>query len=432
VKSRQITMLIVMAWMSTPLMAQTPGAVAQIDIANGLSLDAAIARAIDQEPSLRAARSTVDIATAMRMQAGLRPNPSLLFEQRTEPGGTDAQTTIGLQWPLDLFRRDARIAVAEREVATAELSIADRRRLLAAEVRLHYGNVIASLRELSVLDELLGAARRQLELLTARVNEGAAPPLERDVLIVEVQRLESQRSTLLGGSDSAMVDLKRTVGLSPDVPLTLRDALEWIVERESVTPPAGSAGADERSDVREAAARVSVAEAKIERAHAQGRVDIGVFANYMRMDAAFPQQGFAPGGGLERIRGVFHYFSAGASMTLPLLSRNQGEIAAAEAERVGAIAAHEAARLSAQSEVASARAVDQRARDAIRSLSGARTLARQNLSVLGQSYELGRVSVFDVLNERRRYLELESAYSDALRAAFDARTALIRALGEQP
>ena len=61
---------------------------------------------------------------------------------------------------------------------------------------------------------------------------------------------------------------------------------------------------------------------------------------------------------------------------------------------------------------------------------GAQALARQNLVVVGQSYELGRVTVFEVLAERRRYLDVERAYTEALRAAYEARTALKRALGE--
>jgi outer membrane protein TolC len=63
---------------------------------------------------------------------------------------------------------------------------------------------------------------------------------------------------------------------------------------------------------------------------------------------------------------------------------------------------------------------------------GARTLGRQNLAVVEQSYELGRTSVFDVIAEHRRYLELERAYTDTLRAAYEARTALKKALGEVP
>jgi cobalt-zinc-cadmium efflux system outer membrane protein len=150
----------------------------------------------------------------------------------------------------------------------------------------------------------------------------------------------------------------------------------------------------------------------------------------MRMDAGFPQRGFTPGGGLERVRGLFHYVSAGAMISVPVLNRNQGEIAAARAERTGAEAAHEAARLAADTELAAARARDEHARQAVNAYAGgAQTLARQNLTVVGQSYELGRVTVFDVLAEQRRYLEVERAYTEALRAAYEARTALNRALG---
>jgi outer membrane protein TolC len=151
----------------------------------------------------------------------------------------------------------------------------------------------------------------------------------------------------------------------------------------------------------------------------------------MRMDAGFPQRGFAPDGGLERVRGQFNYWSAGAMVTIPVLNRNQGEVAMARAERTSAAAAHDAARLAAEAEVASARARDERAREAVKIYgAGAQALARQNLAVVGQSYELGRVTVFEVLAERRRYLDVERAYTEALRAAYEARTALNRALGE--
>ena len=41
----------------------------------------------------------------------------------------------------------------------------------------------------------------------------------------------------------------------------------------------------------------------------------------------------------------------------------------------------------------------------------------QNLAVVGQSHELGRVTVFEILAERRRYLDVERAYTEVLRAA---------------
>jgi cobalt-zinc-cadmium efflux system outer membrane protein len=413
---------------------QAPFAARFVDAANGLSLEQAIARAIEQEPSLRAARSQVDVAEGTKLQASLRPNPSVSFERREEPGGTDNLTTVGVEWPLDLFRRGGRIAVAKREVATAQLAVADRERVLAADVRTRYGDVLATIRDLALFDEIVAATQKQFDLLRSRVEEGASPPLERDLLDVELRRVQAERLLQTARTETAVFALKRVLGVKADATLTVRDAFEALVQRESAVAPQVrdmSTPVEQRADVREAAARIETAVAKIERAQSEGRFDVSLFGNYMRMDAGFPQRGFAPDGGLERVRGQFNYWSAGAMFTIPVLNRNQGDVAVARAERTGASAAYDAARLNAEAELASARARDERAREAVKIFgAGAQALARQNLAVVGQSYELGRVTVFEVLAERRRYLDVERAYTEALRAAYEARTALNLALGE--
>jgi len=413
---------------------QAPLAGRFVDPANGLSLELAIARAIEQEPGLRAARSQVEVAQGTKLQASLRPNPSFSFERREEPGGTDNLTTVGVEFPLDLFRRSGRIAVADREVTAAQLSASDRERLLAAEVRTRYGELLATIRDLAILDEIVAATQNQFDLLRSRAEQGASPPLERNLVDVELRRVQAERLLQAGRTESAMFELKRILGMRADATLTLRDTFEDLVQRESaVRPPVldTSTTVEQRADVREAAARIETAAAKIDRAESQGRFDVSLFANYMRMDSGFQQRGFAPDGGLERVRGQFNYWSAGAAFTIPVLNRNQGEVAMARGERTGAAAAYDAARLTAEAEVASARARDERAREAVEMYgAGAEVLARQNMAVVGQSYELGRVTVFEVLAERRRYLDVQRGYTEALRAAYEARTALNRALGE--
>jgi cobalt-zinc-cadmium efflux system outer membrane protein len=404
-----------------------------LDPEGGVSLEQAIARALAQEPSIRAIRSTVDVARGMRLQAGLRKNPSLSLELRGEPAGTDNQTMVSVEWPLDLFRRDGRIAVADRELAAAELSVADGERLLAADVRARYGEVLVAVRELTLVEELGNAIRRQHDLVRSRVDEGASPPLERDLLDVELRRLDADRLLLLGRAERAMLDLKRVLGVSPDDSLRLRATLEEVVAREPTTTVPQADTVDSRPDVREAEARIAVADAKLDRAQRDGRYDVNLFGGYTRMDAGFPQIGFSPGGTPERVHGVFHYVAGGAMVMVPLFNRNEGELAAARAERASATARHDAARLSAQVEIATARALDRRAREAVQLYgASARTIARQNLSVVRQSYELGRTTIFEVLAEEKRYLELERAYTDTLRAAYEARTALNLALGEMP
>jgi cobalt-zinc-cadmium efflux system outer membrane protein len=351
----------------------------------------------------------------MQVQAGLRKNLSLSAELRGEPAGTDNQTMLSVEWPLDLFRRQGRLAVAEREVATAELTVADRQRLLASDVRIRFGDVLAAVRDLTVLEQLVAAVHRQHDLLRARVEEGASPPLDRDLVGVEARRLDADRLLQLGRAERAMFDLKRMVGLGSSEALRLKETL----------------AAEQRPDVRQARSRIAVSDARIDRAARDGRIDVSVFGGYMRMDAGFPQSGLSTTGSPEPIRGLFHYVTGGATVTLPIFNRNQGELAAARAERDGAVAAHDAARLSADTEIAAARAADRRAREAMEVYSGGvRTLARQNLNVVRQSYDLGRVTIFEVLAEQKRYLEQERAYTETLRLAYEARTALKRAMGE--
>jgi cobalt-zinc-cadmium efflux system outer membrane protein len=419
--------------LSVPLASTTAAQTATsfIDALNGLSLDEAIARGIAQEPSLRAARTAIDVARGMRQQAGLRQNPSLSAEFRGEPSGTDNQTMITLEWPLDLFRKEGRVAVADREIAATELAVADRERLLAADVRARFGEALAAVRDLAILDELVDASRRQHDLLRSRVEEGASPPIERDLVGVELRRLNADRSLQLGRVERAMFELKRILGASPDDTLRLREMFEDVVRRESTAVPASQGDGEQRPDVREAAARVAVADATIDRAQGDGQFDMTVFAGYTRMDAGFPQFGLSPTGVPERVHGVFHYVTGGATVTLPMFSRNQGEIAAARAQRANALALQAAAALTAKTEIATARSMDRRAHEAVEVYAGdARALARQNLSIVRQSYELGRTTIFEVLAEQKRYLDLERAYTETLRAAYEARTALNRALGE--
>lgn len=403
-----------------------------VDARTGVGLDDAIARALDREPGLRGVRAEIDIARGLRQQAGLRPNPTLSFERRDEPAGSDSLTSAGVEWPLDLFRRRSRINTAEGELAATQFAVADRERLLVADVRLQYGATAVAVRDVQVADDLVAAARRQLGLVRARVEVGATPPLEADLLDVELRRIEAERLLAAGRADAAVVRLKQLLGMSPEEALLLSETLEGLVAG-NLLGAVGAAlpSAATRPDVREAEARVTVADARIAQARNEGRADVSLFGSYMRMDAGFPQLGFNAAGALERVRGRFNYVAAGAMLMVPLFNRNQGQVAAAQAERTGAVARREAAELGARAEVAAAQARDERARQSVALYAGGvRTLARRNLDVIRQTFELGRATVFDVLTEQRRYLEIEQAYTAALREAWEARAALKLAMGD--
>ena len=411
----------------TTALEQRPLAERYIDTATGVTLADAIGGALEREPSLRASRSEIDMARGMRQQAGLRANPSLMFERREEPAGTDNQTMLQVSLPLELFRRTSRVNVADRELEVADHFVADRTRVLINDIKMRYGQAASAAREVAVADNLAASARRDLELLRRRVDEGGSPPLDRDRMTVEVHRFDAARLQAAGRAEAALVELKRALGLPPDSPVRLRDTLEVLAP---LRPSGEPRDVSERADVREAAARVRLAQARIRQAQAEGRFDLTLFGSYMRMDAGFSQRGFGMGGELERVRGLFHYASAGAMVMVPLWNRNQGSVAAARAEHTAAAARLEAAQLAAQTEVAAATARVAQSTQALGAMADGVILARRNLDVVRQTYELGRGTLSDVLAEQRRYLEFENEYTSALHEAFQARTSLELARGE--
>src|SRR5262249_15262737 len=116
-----------------------------------LSLDQAIARAIDYDPGLRAAQAGVDAAIGGRTQARTRPNPELdaeveNFDGTGELRGFDsAETTFSLSQEVEIGgQRRARIRLAERELQGAELDRAIRGLDLIRDVQLAYYGALAA------------------------------------------------------------------------------------------------------------------------------------------------------------------------------------------------------------------------------------------------------------------------------------------------
>jgi cobalt-zinc-cadmium efflux system outer membrane protein len=398
-----------------------------LDPVAGLTLEDALSQAREHEPGLRGVRAQVDVAQGQRTQAGLRPNPSVLFAEQQQPGGTDSQTRIEVQWPLDLARRSARIHAAAAAVDASTLAVAARERELAGMVRQAFGEAAAAVQDLAVADAVLGIALEQQRLVTARVDQGAAPPVEQAVVTVDVLELRAAAVAAAGRVERSLVGLGRLLGLPAATPIKLRAPLEELVRGDSVSSPPSI---DRRPDILEAQAAVTTADAEIARVRAESRPDVSLTGMYMRMDAGFPQQGFAPSGVVEPIRGVFHYVSAGAMVTVPLLNRNQGTIAAAEAMRMKAASALDTARATADAEITSARTRNEHARAALDILDPARAVARQNVSVMQQSYQLGRATLVEVLEQQRRFIEFERQYSAALSEAYAAGQELIHASGD--
>ncbi len=406
-----------------------PGLAQSQSAAEEFTVDELVARALAESPDVRAAQADVEAAKGRLIQAGLRPNPML------ELGGQkalspDNNVMVGLSLPLDLNRRkEGRVAVAERELEMKQGQVLDRERRLRADLRMKAADVLGARRDLEVTDDLLRFNRDALRLVGERVRRGAATPLEENLLLVEVNRLEANRRMVASRVEIFTLQLKALAAWPAESSLTLKGDLG--VPPPTIDRPAGVARAlESRADLRVAQADAAMARAKILKEQAEGRWDASISVNYQRQDFGFGLNGITDRGGTRPIQDVFHYFGGGVTITLPVRNQNQGNVAAARAEATAADRRIELAVLTIRQEVEAAFSQYEAARRSLEIYArGVRDIARQNLDVVRKTYDLGRTSLLDVVAEQRRYIEIETGYTEALKQVYNAAIDIERAVG---
>jgi cobalt-zinc-cadmium efflux system outer membrane protein len=400
------------------------------DPTGGMTADGAVAYALAHNGELLAARKEIEVAQGLVKQAGLRANPKLDASVSQNVTGADNNVTVNGMLPLELGgRRSARIQVAQREVEVREQALADRERMLAADVRAKFGEALASILKLGFDEELISSSVRGYKLVVARVIEGRTAPLEQNMVLVEVNRLRSMREGDEGHVEVALLELRNLVGMNPEEPLRLRGDFNDLIGPLPPLAEATESALAERPDLKLARATEKLAEARIEQARASGRLDASLMAGYQRMNFGFPVNGVTDAGQLRPVQGIFNYATVGVSLDLPVRNKNQGSIESAVAEADAVKRRREFAELTVRREVAAAYA---RYTSAARAMEifrvGVRDQANANLEVVRQTYDLGAKSLLDYLGEERRYIELENGYIDALLDTYKARVEIERAV----
>ena len=401
-----------------------------LDPQHGVTEAELVTRALASNPTLTAQRQQIAIAKGDVAQARLRQNPSLALSGLKEVNGGDNQFSLGGSIPLELFgRRARRTEVAEGQESATQQSVADQERLLAGEVRAHFGQSLAAIRNLMFVEQLLQVNRDFLRLMENRVLEGAARSLDADETRVEVNRIETLRIDYQARVEVALLALKETVGIQAEEPIRLKGALE-LAPHDYDQKQLLQLAVDHRPDLAFQRANEVLANAKLREDRATGRPDASVFGAYQRPDSGFSLRAFDSAGNLRPIRQTFNYATFGLNINLPVFNRNQG-----------AVVADTAAIQAARSQIA---AVDLNLRHGVAQnlirfngaqtrvsvyRTGVRDQAARNLEVVRQTYTYGRTTLLDVIAEQRRYIDIETGYTDILLDAYAARVALEQAIG---
>jgi cobalt-zinc-cadmium efflux system outer membrane protein len=401
-----------------------------LDLQQGVTEAELVTRALASNPTLLAQRQQIAMARGDVTQARLRQNPSLTLGGLKEVNGGDNGISVSGSLPLELFgRRARRTEVAENKEEATQQSVADSERLLAGDVRMRFGQALGAIRDLMFVEQLLQVNRDFLRLMGDRVREGAAPSLDADETRVEANRIETLRIDYQVKAEVALLALKETVGIDPEEVIRLKGVLE-VAPQDYDQKQLLQLAMDHRPDLAFQRANEMVANAELRSDQATGKPDASVFGGYERPDSGFSQQAFDAAGNLSPIRQTFNHVVFGLNINLPVFNRNQGAIvgdkAAVQAaqRKIAAVNVnlrHEVAQNLIRFNGAQARVTVYR--------SGVRDQASHNLDVVRQTYSYGRTTLLEVIAEQRRYIDIETGYTDILLDAYAARIALEQAVG---
>ena len=401
-----------------------------VDSVNGLTADALVRYAHAHNGELAAARQMIAEARGRLRQAGVRANPMLEASGTRAANTPDNKLMVGAELPLELGgRRSARVVVASAEFRVREAEVADFERKLAADARMKYADAQAAARNLKFTEDLLTLTRDSHRLVQARVERGKTAPLEQNLLLVELNRVDVMRIGFESRAELAILELKKVIGMPAAEPLRLQG--EFDTTRHPVTQSDAVRNAlATRPDLAAARAAEKVAAAQIEQARVEGKIDASIFAGYERMSSGFDVFGFNNAGARVPVMGIFHNLTFGVRLSLPVRNKNEGNIESALASAEAARNRREFAELVVRNEVAAAYARLDRAQSALAVYrDGVRGQAERNLDVIRQTYTLGQKSALDYVSEQRRFIEVETGYTEVLKEYFNSLVELERAAG---
>lgn len=222
---------------------------------NGLTLDAAIRLALENNPELRASGARVDAAAGRAYQGKQWSNPELELSAEDWPVGggqgfADAKQTIGIAQALPFPGKkslDRQIGVAGVKLSETELAL--RRTELVRDVKAGFFRVLASERLVEVSKQLVVVAESSAEAARKRVDAGAAAYQEQLRAEVQLEQARTELSgferesatarhgfaTLLGRLDLRGATLIGALAERPDTRLLGDPAEEQLAQHPSVS-----------------------------------------------------------------------------------------------------------------------------------------------------------------------------------------------------
>ncbi|HEX5733185.1 MAG TPA: TolC family protein [Blastocatellia bacterium] len=309
------------AFALTPARAQQPAQMTLAEIER---------MALQNNPTLAQAEAAIRAAQGRRRQAGMFPNPIVGYQgeefafrafNEKSKHSFFVEQAIPLGGKLSKSRR-----VFEQEVVQAETESAAQKQRVLNTIRILYYEVLGAERRVELRTELSRIAREAIKTTSELLNVGQADRPDFLESEMEAQRVELELVNAQNDREQIWRLLASVVGMPAMEPARLAGDLEANLPKLDQQTLMATL-LSESPEIRSARAEAERARAVLARAKAERVPDL-----FLRGSIGHSNEPLESAG--PSIRKTGPEASVEIGVTLPLFNRNQGGIAAAEAELV--------------------------------------------------------------------------------------------------
>ena len=355
----------------------------------------ALDMAMAQNLELVAVKRGRAVREAELKAAGQRPNPDFSAEITKDTPHGD----LAIAFPLDISRtRSRRVDIAKESLAMADVEEKSAMATLRKDLRMAFYGLMAADQQVELADTVLKIVQRTKEAAQARFDEGAAPKLELLQAELGVVRCRADLDLARSSRRSAQATLNALLNRPPGQAIAVSGDMAEI-------PPLPTL---DRATSTAAAANAELLSAEREAAIETKTID------FLKAER-WPMPTFTFGTALNS-PGEFNVGPhAGISLSLPVFSRNQGEIAGSEAKISQIRARRDAIRRDVEARVFGALERVTSGREQV--IAYRDTLLPTATSLAGlseESYRLGRSSILLLLEAQRALRDVKYDYLQAL------------------
>jgi len=391
-----------------------------------VTLQQIIASAKEQNSELKALREEKGIGEAGRIRAGLYPNPVLELDGATGAmTGSSGENRLAVGVTQEFLlggKREKRLAVSDAELLRFDNRFKDAERQLIAEIKAGYYDLILAEGRRDLANRSRELNNQLLQI--ARERFGAGEIAELDVYLAKVETARSAGKSI--EAERELVPLQQR--LLSLIGVSSPEKLKLAAPAETKSIAANLAelktlALDKRPDLQAAAAEKNKGEAEVALADAERlpNVTAGVGFIWERSDTSL--------GGLEE-RNSDYLIGLKLSVPITIFDQNQAGIKEALAKKSSAEIRQQFIRQSIEREVEAAywrltiaeKSLNIYAQEIIPQLT-------ENLKLVQEAYRLGETGILAVIEEQKKFIEVNDGNLTALHDKNWALTQLEAAVG---